>query len=435
MLTMLGTVRRCKYFAGIVLCAGSLSVYRAEAQTVPTSAETANSAASKPAQTIVLPKGTQLPVRMSGEISSRTAKAGYTFHGTIATSVFRNGNVLIPTGAQVTGRIIEAKPAGHLVGSAELAIELTSVHLSGEQDLAVTTDPVSSKGSGRGANTATKAGGGAALGAIIGALAGGGKGAAIGAASGGALGTGANAVTHGQVIVVRPEQLVQFAIASELTVPLSSPPSGTTALGSPQLQQRQPISSTTAKSGTQIQPLSTAVESKYDILGLKLGMTAKEALDVVAEKFHIPAAERKRLLSISPGNPRFVPGRAFAANAGYHTNTVSLAMTFVEVPTGEGRGPEMLWNIVYQPILQTNADKKAFVAEVEQKFGQAVEVDAGQEYYWADQNYKYSLNYMNSGKPYLHLTSYLPSLTLSSPGIQAHMQAVFNSKKTTVAPI
>jgi len=77
---------------------------------------------------------------------------------------------------------------------------------------------LSSKAAGRGTNTAAKAGGGAALGAVVGALAGGGAGAGIGAASGGALGLGANLLTHGKEIDLKPEQLLQFRTAAPLNV-------------------------------------------------------------------------------------------------------------------------------------------------------------------------------------------------------------------------
>jgi len=374
---------------------------------------------------------------MTEEVSSKTAKAGDTFHGTIATNVFRNGVVLFPTGAQVTGRVVEAKPAGHLVGSALLTIELVSVRLPNAQDFAVTTEALSNRAAGRGGNTAAKAGGGAALGAIIGAVAGGGTGAAIGAVSGGALGTGANGVTRGQEIVVKPEQLLQFQISNDLEVPVTSSTSAAAVAGataSPQLQQRAPSSAAQAQRYDAKEPLDSSLNAKYDILGLRLGMTAKEALDVLAERFHIAPADRKRLLNVDAGNPQFVPGRAFTAAAMYRTSTIEVSMNFTEVPSGEGPGPEMLWNIVYKPILQTEADKKAFVEQVKQKFGEPVHVDI-QEYYWSDHNYGAPLDYMQSGKPYVHLTSYLPSVQLSNSGIADHMKAVFNEQKTTVAPL
>ena len=170
---------------------------------------------------ITLPAGSAIPVRVTDEIDTKTAKAGDTFHGATATSVTMNGFTLIPAGTPVMGRVIEAKAAGHFSGSADLAIELVSVRLqgaNGPQDVSLLTQPLSSKAQGRGTNTAEKTGGGAALGAIIGGLAGGGAGAGIGALSGGVLGGGSNALSRGKEIVVKPEQLLPFRTSSPLEV-------------------------------------------------------------------------------------------------------------------------------------------------------------------------------------------------------------------------
>ena len=173
---------------------------------------------------VSLAQGTALPIRLSEEINTKTAAANDAFHGITASAVIQNGYTLIPTGSAVTGRIVDAKSAGHFTGMAELSLELTSIRLntpSGAQDVSIVTTPLSSKAAGRGANTVAKTGGGAAVGAIIGALAGGGSGAAIGAASGGALGAGTNAVTRGKEIVLKPEQLLQFHTGAPLDVSLS----------------------------------------------------------------------------------------------------------------------------------------------------------------------------------------------------------------------
>jgi hypothetical protein len=170
---------------------------------------------------VTLPAGSAIPVRVTDEIDTKTAKAGDTFHGATATSVTMNGFTLIPPGTPVTGRVIEAKAAGHFSGSADLAIELVSVRLhgpNGPQDVSLLTQPLSNKAQGRGTNTAEKTGGGAALGAIIGGLAGGGAGAEIGALSGGVLGGGSNALSRGKEIVVKPEQLLAFRTSSPLEV-------------------------------------------------------------------------------------------------------------------------------------------------------------------------------------------------------------------------
>ena len=127
----------------------------------------------------------------------------------------------VPNETPVIGRIVDAKAAGHFTGASQLVVELVSVRLpgsSGAQDVSLVTEHLSNKAAGRGANTAEKAGGGAAFGAVVGAITGGGAGAGIGAASGGALGLGANAITKGKEIDLRPEQLLQFRTAAPLDV-------------------------------------------------------------------------------------------------------------------------------------------------------------------------------------------------------------------------
>jgi len=74
---------------------------------------------------VTLPTNSTLPIRLTEEINTKTAKAGDTFHGTTAASVTIPGTpyVAIPTGTAVTGRIATAKPAGRLSGAAELTPE------------------------------------------------------------------------------------------------------------------------------------------------------------------------------------------------------------------------------------------------------------------------------------------------------------------------
>ena len=173
-------------------------------------------------RTLTLAAGTVIPVRLTEEIDTKTAQAGSTFHATTASNVGFGGYTLIPAGTPVMGRIVEAKAAGRLSGAAVLGVELVSVRLpngtEAPQDASLVTQELSNKAQGRGTNTAEKTGGGAAFGAVLGALAGGGAGAGVGAASGGALGLGANLLTHGREIDLKPEQLLQFHTAAPLDV-------------------------------------------------------------------------------------------------------------------------------------------------------------------------------------------------------------------------
>jgi hypothetical protein len=75
-------------------------------------------------------------------------------------------------------------------GGATLAVELTRLHTSDNQDVAIRTESFERRSEPNHATDAQKVGGGAAIGAIIGAIAGGGKGAAVGAGVGGGAGAG-----------------------------------------------------------------------------------------------------------------------------------------------------------------------------------------------------------------------------------------------------
>ena len=211
--------------AGLKTVLNDITVGGANPAATPPPA-TAGAATATPDRTklLELPARTVIPIRLQDEIDTKTAKEGDTFHGTVAANVFRSGYPLIPVDTPVLGRIVEAKPAGRLVGFALLTVELVSLRLPtpGGQDenVSVVTAQVSSRTNGRGTGTAAAAGGGAGLGGLIGALGGGGKGAAIGAASGAALGTGARALTPGQQIDLKPEALIQFITSAPISVPV-----------------------------------------------------------------------------------------------------------------------------------------------------------------------------------------------------------------------
>ena len=185
---------------------------------------------------ITVPSGTTVPIRITETLDSATTQQGDLFTGTIAADVIIDGLVVIRQGTPVSGRVSAVQEAAHYKGSSLLTIELTSINRRGEK-LAVTTDPYSVKGKGRGANTAEKVGGGAAVGAILGGIIGGGKGAAIGAAAGGGVGAGANTITRGEQVQIPSESLIRFNLTNTLSlkVPVKDTDSTTT---NPELQPR-----------------------------------------------------------------------------------------------------------------------------------------------------------------------------------------------------
>jgi BON domain len=185
---------------------------------------------------ITVPPDTTIPIRITQTLDSATTQQGETFTGTVATDIIEDGLVVIRQGTSVTGRVSAVQEAAHYKGSSLLTVELTSINRRGEK-LAITTEPYSVEGKGRGKNTAEKVGGGAAVGAILGGILGGGKGAAIGAAAGGGVGAGANTITRGEQVQIPSESLIRFRLTNTLSLKVPTRNTESTS-SNPDLQQR-----------------------------------------------------------------------------------------------------------------------------------------------------------------------------------------------------
>jgi hypothetical protein len=170
-----------------------------------------------PPQKVTVPAGTVLQVRTVEGLSSETNHETDPWHGTLNSDVVVDDQTVIPAGAEVEGRVMEAHAATHYSGGASLVLGLEKVSFNGKT-YQVATDTWERKGSTRGKNTAEKVGGGAAVGAILGGIFGGGKGAAIGATAGAGAGGAANTVTKGQRVDLRPETLVSFKLQNPISV-------------------------------------------------------------------------------------------------------------------------------------------------------------------------------------------------------------------------
>lgn len=170
-----------------------------------------------PPQKVTIPPGTQLTVRLNGGLDSERNRVGDQFQASLGAPIVIDDETVIPTGADVTGRVAAVQSAGRFAGQSLLTLELTSLSTNG-RTYNIQTNQWSRQGKGEGKNTAVKAGGGAALGAIIGGLASGGRGAAIGAAAGGAAGTGVAATKKGEQIKLGPEASLNFQLINPLTV-------------------------------------------------------------------------------------------------------------------------------------------------------------------------------------------------------------------------
>ncbi|HVG91308.1 MAG TPA: hypothetical protein VNB54_07440, partial [Alphaproteobacteria bacterium] len=83
------------------------------------------SAASKPVrETITIPAGTVITVRLGETLSSRSSSAGQGFAATVAEHVVVDGKTVIEKGAAARGSVVDAKAMGHFKGGALLEVKL-----------------------------------------------------------------------------------------------------------------------------------------------------------------------------------------------------------------------------------------------------------------------------------------------------------------------
>jgi outer membrane biosynthesis protein TonB len=173
--------------------------------------------APAPQQKITVPSGTQISISLTQELNSEVAQVGDIFHASVSSPVMVDGQTIIPTTADIEGRVVDVKSAGRFAGQSDLVLELNKLLMNGTT-YSLQTDRWSKQGNGRGKATAAKVGGGAAVGAILGGIFGGGKGAAIGAAAGAGAGTGVSAATKGQQIILKPETVLSFQLQAPIAV-------------------------------------------------------------------------------------------------------------------------------------------------------------------------------------------------------------------------
>jgi hypothetical protein len=166
---------------------------------------------------IMIPAGTPIAVRMIDSVDSRNNKTGDVFHASLDSPLVANGQVVVPRGADVWGRIVQLDTSGKFKGATTVSLALTKLSVGG-QTYPLSTDQYTAQSSSRSKRTAETVGGGAILGAIIGAIAGHGKGAAIGAAAGAGAGAATQEVTKAQQVKIASETRVVFHLAAPLQV-------------------------------------------------------------------------------------------------------------------------------------------------------------------------------------------------------------------------
>jgi len=210
----------CSILAGFSLLAAGCSSKNPSNPTNPSSPPGGSSGGllSKLTETtVVLPERTPITVTVDETLTSSKSQSGDSFEASTAEPVTLNDKTVIPKGAKVKGRVVEASPSGRLEHPGKLSIELTSVEVGGKTyDL--TTSMISRQAGSHRNRDLEFIGGGAAGGALIGALVGHGKGAAIGAAVGAGGGTAGAALTGKKDVSIPAETVVTFHLKQPVSV-------------------------------------------------------------------------------------------------------------------------------------------------------------------------------------------------------------------------
>ena len=195
------------------------STYPAPSAGASTEGATATEEAAEPQpRTVTLPEGTELKVRTTSTLPTKTNKTGDTFTASLEEPLVEGDWVIAPKGSTVEGRIAEGDEGGRVKGVASLAIQLTQLETADGQTIPIDTNVRTRKAKTTKKKDATKVGIATGIGAGIGAIVGGEKGAGIGAATGAGAGTGVVLATRGDPAVYPSETVITFKLQAPITV-------------------------------------------------------------------------------------------------------------------------------------------------------------------------------------------------------------------------
>ena len=159
--------------------------------------------------TVTVPAGTRLVIRMSDSIDSSQHGVGHRFRGQLEGALVVNGVTAVPRGTFVHGRIAQARQAGRTVGSSELAVEFTDLMIN-DVFVPISTEGLSAQADGEAARTVGRTARAAAVGGLIGG--------SSGARTGARVGAGASILTSGASVSVPRGTIVETTLRAPLTV-------------------------------------------------------------------------------------------------------------------------------------------------------------------------------------------------------------------------
>ena len=171
---------------------------------------TAEAARNEAPSMLTVPAGTRLVVRISETVDTRRHGAGHRFRGQLEGALVVDGVTVARRGTIVHGRILDARQAGRLVGSSEMAMAFTDIMVD-DQLFEMSTSGLLAQGGNEAARTVGRTARAAALGGLISG--------SSGAKTGAKVGAGASIITRGGAINVPAGSIVETELTAPLTLP------------------------------------------------------------------------------------------------------------------------------------------------------------------------------------------------------------------------
>jgi hypothetical protein len=169
-------------------------------------------------ESIELPAGLAVNVRLEQEISTRFDRPGDTFRVRLLQPLERDGYLIAPAGSEAIGQIVYARRAGRFRGRASMSFDLTQLFV-GDSTYDFPTHAIRVRAEGERREDTGRIAGGAILGAIIGGIVHGGEGAATGALIGGGTGAGYDFLTRGDAVQFGPGTRFVFRLENPVVLP------------------------------------------------------------------------------------------------------------------------------------------------------------------------------------------------------------------------
>ncbi len=104
---------------------------------------------------MTIPAGTRISVRTIDSIDSTKNRVGYRFQASLEEPLWVDGNMVVPKGADVYGRLDESKETGTFAGRSQLKLQLTGIVVNG-QTVPLVTGEYEVSGKSKGESTAKR---------------------------------------------------------------------------------------------------------------------------------------------------------------------------------------------------------------------------------------------------------------------------------------